>query len=533
MKIKIKKLLKEAKTAGSEEIERIRINLGIKIHEFIMSPTINMGDPKDLLYDEDEDGNLYKRPFRKSDTTMLLYLYKGISSSGKLGEEENIGAVVNEISKRVEMFIEASDPKEKAVFLSDSPELIKYLKDSRRPQAEGTYETMYLGAYAPGSFTHFDFAKRQRAIYKDTTTYGGAIDFMLKKTPELKNINPDSQWLFKLENIIKKAATQVSKESYSKEMYQKVEPLSFDQYFANYNQGTSEDRIKEEKAEYRPIYQSDNPVEIYYYNLKNKLLSFLYKEIDKMAGSPSAQSPNQEQGIISAANSDLREFLQKQRSLLNKEIFSEPLVRLKMMIERGMIKEKYYIKNNKLIDSLLKKNNELGYPDTLDENLFWFPLDKTKIPKEDRTHPDDIQRKVEEKLRRFESQVIYLRKKIDNKKGINQTEIEDLYASFENLSREQKKEFALPILIKHNINSRTLIATNSPKEIEIEKEQTVYDPVEEVHLILLEMASDLQAQEEIPQESYKEIMEIINKSNADQTKKIHQLLQQFKTEWGI
>lgn len=434
-------LLIEEDKKTSRLIQRIRIHLGTLMHDYIMSPTINMGDPNDFIYDVvDDKGTIEPRPYTKADTTLLLYLYKGVDKKGNLLNQEDVKSVNNEIETRVEYFLENLDDREKAVFLRDSEQIIQFLKDSRNPKKESKYETLYLAKRAPGGFAHFDFAKRHRAIYADTTTYGGAIDFMFKSTPELHNINPSHLFLFKLENVIGRIANKIRQEGYSEEFYEKIEPLSYKQFYANYNQGTTIFTIEKELSGIKPIYQQTSAIK-YYIIQNNNLLRLFYEDYLLGNDSKIVKDPMVRDTFQQKIQKPFLSFLREQEKVVKKYEYPRLLLRLRMMHDRGMIPIDLIDDANKTkMFSLFEKIK--GFDD-LDEYTFIFPLNPEKVPQEIRSQTrqkDFLDRTTVDKIKSFLDRI---KQYVDYDKSIPLQTVEKFLNTLESLNKEEQKQISL------------------------------------------------------------------------------------------
>ena len=534
----IKNILLESKTDPTS-LEKVRIAIAIAIHEALLSPTVNIGDKQDKKYVFDANGNRTEVPMTKEDATFLLYLYKGISNKGKLGREENIDAVIGELQRRVIIFVESLSDVHRAVFLADRDKIIEYMQEARSPKKESNYETMYLAQSAPGGFSSFDFAKRQRAVFKDTTTYGGAIDFMFKRTPELKNINPEHYFLFKLENVIGRATAEVKAQGYSEQVYKQVTSLEYSEFVANYNLGTSTARIEHEKAQYEPIYQTRDSVQLYYFYQRNELLKFFYQKVTDDFKEKLNKDPDQKKSFIDAISEDVRYFLNNAKVSLKKGQFSSTLIRFKMMIDRGMIDKEYYSKHMKLLESLLKMNEELGYPDTIDEHSFWFALDKKEVPEEVRNPPEKIAQINKEILSAFESSVRIISNHLQQGNKIPQETVDTMHARFEQLTDNQKQTEVLGILKKYKVTMSTINDNKESAEYNTSPEKSTHTPELEINNstkaddILNSMLDYQDNGEPIPQELYTELMSLINSSSPLEKKGIIDLIKIYKTEWGL
>jgi hypothetical protein len=92
---------------------------------------------------------------------------------------------------------------------------------------------------APGHFDDYVFATRRRSVYKDTRA---GKDFMLKRTPELKNIPEQHHFLFSMENLMGRV-----KQALGEQPDSEIPPLDPVSYDANYRLGDLTEEIEKER----------------------------------------------------------------------------------------------------------------------------------------------------------------------------------------------------------------------------------------------------------------------------------------------
>jgi len=114
------------------DIENIRIHIANEIDMTLMRPTVNIGDPNDMMIDYDEEGNRFERPFGKEDSTFLLYLYRGFDEEGNLSNEENIQDVNSELNNRADNFIYQLDKEDMAVFIADFDKILDFVSGNKK-----------------------------------------------------------------------------------------------------------------------------------------------------------------------------------------------------------------------------------------------------------------------------------------------------------------------------------------------------------------------------------------------------------------
>lgn len=213
-----RKYLKEnIGTMPSSEIEQHRIMISERIFDTLQKPSRRRAEfPQEL-------------PF-------LYYLYKGVSpvknSEGKIVKykilnQSNAGAVMNEIQKRVDMFLVALDPPEDKIFASDALMIGKYLHQNKDKQVKGLSSA--YGVSSPGEFDTFIFGKARRSFFQP---FKKDIDFMLKKSPELRNIPESDRYLFEFDTMIAEILKKIKRDP-----KQSIPPLTEDQFIANYLEG--------------------------------------------------------------------------------------------------------------------------------------------------------------------------------------------------------------------------------------------------------------------------------------------------------
>jgi len=511
----VKCFLIEGQTKKKEKrlIQRVRIHLGNMIHDYIMSPTINMGDPEDKMLVWSKHGGLPtgERPFNKTDTTLLLYLYKGIDADGNLENKENVKLVDNEINERVSQFVEALSEEERAVFLRDHGNIIKFLEESRNPEKEAKYETMYLAKRAPGGFAHFDFAKRHRAVYADTTTYGGAIDFMFKSTPELHNINPQHHFLFKLENIIGRAAGEIKKQGYSEQMYSAAEDLTYEQYYSNYNQGTTVFRIKKELESVRPIYQQDS-IGTYYIMANNEMLRLFYNIHLEGDDAKVYSDEATKKTFINSIQLHMSNFLKIQEKKIKKYQYPERLIRMRMMKDKDMLPLELIDDRNK--GKMTKLFDQIKSFDDLDEYSFIFPLNPKKVPQEIKKDTYEKQLRDRSPADRLKSSLDDIKSLVDFAQPISLDIVQSLIDKISDLDDKERKEI-----------------TRHMEEIELsieDIEELTISSVEVLETLLTEIDNYISHSDDVPEEMINDLINTIGdldeKELSPYTKRIQSIL---------
>lgn len=201
MKVRIIKKLNE--NVGSQkhvpmEIQQARISIAMKIDRILQRPLLNVGQQQ--VVKNKKTGEMETRTVTDpKQTSMLYYVYKGIGPDGEILDNNNVRAVNAEINGRIEDFTTSLSDVEKTVLSADLDAILFYMAQQRSPKQRGTHQSSYMLKKAPGNFDSFGFATRARSVYKDTRA---GKDFMLKSTPELKNIPREHHFLFSMENMI-------------------------------------------------------------------------------------------------------------------------------------------------------------------------------------------------------------------------------------------------------------------------------------------------------------------------------------------
>mgnify|MGYP003325510932 CR=1 FL=1 len=88
-------------------------------------------------------------------------------------------------------------------------------------------------------FDDFVFGARRRSVYQDTRA---GKDFMLKRTPELKNIPPEHHFLFSMENLMGRV-----KQALNMKPDPDVPKLDGASYDANYRLGVTTEYVQKEE----------------------------------------------------------------------------------------------------------------------------------------------------------------------------------------------------------------------------------------------------------------------------------------------
>ena len=247
---------KRATNLIGTDIEEARINIAKLIDSVLQRPSNDSEINKMLRA---------KTPgVTKKDANLLLYLYKGVDEEGNLLEEENVGAVEEELGIRAQNFLDSFETEDQfSVFLSDAPSLIRdHLPKMREVASGDSHQSKFMLKASPGAFSDFYFARlKNDRVYKDTTAGSGMKDFMHKDSPELKNINPEHNYLFRLEYLIQIAYDMITDGLYGNEPQPITDdPLTNEVFVKNYIMGISQDAYdakkeldKEEHPTFEPI----------------------------------------------------------------------------------------------------------------------------------------------------------------------------------------------------------------------------------------------------------------------------------------
>jgi hypothetical protein len=234
-----RKFLNEAvEKMSEEEIEKHRISIAERIFDALQKPSRRRARfPQEL-------------PF-------LYYLYKGVepvkNEQGelvgyKISNENNVDAVLEEIKKRVQIFIYSLDPPEDKIFAADALMMAYYMHKNKQPEAEGL--TTAYGVGSPGDFDTFIFGKSRRSFFQP---FKKDLDFMLKKSPELANIPEEHRGLFDMQTIVGEILKTLKRDPSIG-----VPPLTEDQFKANYLEGL---RLKDWEALQKRIVKDPSPDE--------------------------------------------------------------------------------------------------------------------------------------------------------------------------------------------------------------------------------------------------------------------------------
>lgn len=220
-------------THAPEEIQQSRIEIGLNIDRFLQRPFVTVGEE---LMDDDGEMRVITDP---KETNLLLYLYRGIDPSGKLMNNENIAAVNRELNQRVGHFLMGLSQFDKKVLASDIDFIIQSMAEERSPKQTQSHQSSRMLKNAPGHFDDYSFGTRTRSVYKDTRA---GKDFMLKKTPELKNIPEQHHFLFSMENLMGRVKNALGEQPDGS-----VPPLDDVSYDANYRLGDVTQEIEAER----------------------------------------------------------------------------------------------------------------------------------------------------------------------------------------------------------------------------------------------------------------------------------------------
>ena len=251
------RFLDELKELPGDEVDYIRIGIAKEIDATLQRPSNDQEINKLLRA---------KAPsITKRNANLLLYLYRGVDEKGNLLNNENVKAVIDELDKRAENFLDSFETQAHfLVFLNDAPLLMnEYMPRMREVSKQDSHQSKFMLKTAPGHFDAFQFAKKKPfAIFSDTTANSGMKDFMHKQTPELHNINPQHHYLFKLEFLIE-IAYDIVKDNIDFLVPDKdqididIKPLIPQRFIANYLKGitvTTDDYRKELQKKPHPTF---------------------------------------------------------------------------------------------------------------------------------------------------------------------------------------------------------------------------------------------------------------------------------------
>jgi len=220
-------------THAPQEVQESRIEIGVNIDRFLQRPYLTVGE--EMM---DDDGEVRKITNPK-ETNLLLYVYRGVTPDGKLQNNQNIAAVNRELNERVGHFLMSLNSYDKKVLASDVDFIIQNMLDERSADQEQTHQSTHMLKNAPGHFDDYVFATRRRSVYKDTRA---GKDFMLKRTPELKNIPEQHHFLFSMENLMGRV-----KQALGEQPDSEIPPLDPVSYDANYRLGDLTEEIEKER----------------------------------------------------------------------------------------------------------------------------------------------------------------------------------------------------------------------------------------------------------------------------------------------
>ena len=423
------------------DFQASRIHIANEIDMSLMRPTVNIGDPNDMMIDYDKEGNMYERPFGKEDSTFLLYLYRGFDEDGNLANNENIRSVNSELNERARNFLYTLDKEDMAVFLADFEKIIDFVSGNKKNEEEESYQTMYMAKKAPGKFTTDSFARRNRAVYKDTYTYGGGVDFMFKKTKELKNINPQHLFLFKIENLLGRVKNKIlngeaEEASNNQEVQNVIElsktvpTLSFKDWHSNYREGVTTEKIQNEIDQLKPVYQQGSVVNYFTFK-ENELLRLLYNTHKQGKSSPIYNDKKLMNQFYQTVQVHMASLLSDQEKQLENKSYPVLLMRLSMMFDKGMIPRSFFDNDN--YNLFIKLKEYIQDYNELDEYSFIFPLDPEKVPKEIRSQTNEKDAKDKTAINKMKQSAMNIVEKIKNNKKVSADEINSLFDMLDEL----------------------------------------------------------------------------------------------------
>jgi len=239
-------------THASEEVQASRIEIALNIDRFLQRPFLTVGG--EILPPDETDISKVEKVTDPKETNLLLYVYRGVDENGNLQDKQDVAAVNRELNERVGHFLLSLDAFDKKVLASDIDFIIQSMIEERSPEEEETHQSTHMLKGAPGHFDDYVFATRRRSVYKDTRA---GKDFMLKRTPELKNIPEQHHFLFSMENLMGRV-----KQALGEEPDPTIPPLDAVSYDANYRLGDSTEQIEKERN-YEPTQSEKSMVKVY------------------------------------------------------------------------------------------------------------------------------------------------------------------------------------------------------------------------------------------------------------------------------
>jgi len=219
-----------------ENIQVSRIEIAMNIDRFLQRPFLTVGE--EILNDEGEEVKITNA----KDTNLLYYVYKGVDDNKQLMNKFDVAAVNRELNERVGHFLDSLDVLDKKVLASDIDYIITNVMSDRGSEPDSTHVSSYMLRNAPGEFDDFVFGARRRSVYQDTRA---GKDFMLKRTPELKNIPPEHHFLFSMENLMGRV-----KQALNMKPDPDIPQLDANSYDANYRLGVKTEDIEREEKTY-------------------------------------------------------------------------------------------------------------------------------------------------------------------------------------------------------------------------------------------------------------------------------------------
>tara|TARA_Y100001937_G_scaffold90591_1_gene122601 strand:+ start:2153 stop:3775 length:1623 start_codon:yes stop_codon:yes gene_type:complete len=499
------------------DIENIRIHIANEIDMTLMRPTVNIGDPNDMMIDYDEEGNRFERPFGKEDSTFLLYLYRGFDEEGNLSNEENIQDVNSELNNRADNFIYQLDKEDMAVFIADFDKILDFVSGNKKDIEEESYQTMYMAKKAPGKFTTDSFARRNRAIYKDTYTYGGGVDFMFKKTKELKNINPQHLFLFKLENLLGRVKnkilngeTEITKNDRDVqdivELSKTVPTLSFKDWHANYREGVDTKQIQTEIDQIKPVYQQNSVINYFTFK-ENELLRLLYNTHKQGKNSPIYNDQKLMNQFFDTVQIHMSSLLNDQEKQLENKNYPTLLMRMSMMFNKGMIPRNFFDDDN--YNLFMKLKDYISDYNELDEYSFIFPLDPEKVPKEIRNQTTEKDVKDKNAIKKMKKAATDIVEKIKDNEKVSADEINKLFDMLEELLPRLKDKVSA--VFKELETSPQKIAEYFAASTSKEGQSTG----EKIEKSLLELEELVYNNKDVPKDKFANFIKLISDAPSD------------------
>jgi len=340
---------------------------------------------------------------------------------------------------------------------------------------------------------------------------------MFKKTKELKNINPQHLFLFKLENLLGRVKnkilngeTEITKNDRDVqdivELSKTVPTLSFKDWHANYREGVDTKQIQTEIDQIKPVYQQNSVINYFTFK-ENELLRLLYNTHKQGKNSPIYNDQKLMNQFFDTVQIHMSSLLNDQEKQLENKNYPTLLMRMSMMFNKGMIPRNFFDDDN--YNLFMKLKDYISDYNELDEYSFIFPLDPEKVPKEIRNQTTEKDVKDKNAIKKMKKAATDIVEKIKDNEKVSADEINKLFDMLEELLPRLKDKVSA--VFKELETSPQKIAEYFAASTSKEGQSTG----EKIEKSLLELEELVYNNKDVPKDKFANFIKLISDAPSD------------------